>query len=32
MMNFVYKIIDAVDKKDRPVIINANKDVPLMPR
>ena len=28
---FVYKIIDAVDKKDRPVIINANKDVPLMP-
>ena len=28
---FVYKIIDAVDKKDRPVVINANKDVPLMP-
>ena len=27
----MYKIIDAVDKKDRPVIINANKDVPLMP-
>jgi len=28
---FVYKIIDAVDKKDKPVIINANKDVSLMP-
>ena len=28
---FVYKIIDAVDKKDKPVMINANKDVSLMP-
>lgn len=28
---FVYKIIDAVDKKKKPVVINANKDVPLMP-
>ena len=28
---FVYKIIDAVDKNDKPVIINANKDVSLMP-
>ena len=28
---FVYKIIDAVDKNNKPVIINANKDVPLMP-
>ena len=28
---FVYKIIDAVEKKDKPVIINANKDVSLMP-
>ena len=28
---FVYKIIDAVDKKNKPVIINANKDVSLMP-
>ena len=28
---FIYKILDAVDKKDRPVVINANKDVSLMP-
>ncbi|MGP1430289.1 MAG: metal ABC transporter solute-binding protein, Zn/Mn family [Fusobacterium sp.] len=28
---FVYKIIDAVDKKKKPIVINANKDVPLMP-
>ena len=28
---FIYKIIDAVDKNKRPVIINANKDVSLMP-
>ena len=28
---FVYKIIDAVDKNNKPVIINANKDVSLMP-
>ena len=28
---FIYKILDAVDKNKRPVIINANKDVPLMP-
>lgn len=29
--DFIYKILDAVDKKDRPVVINANKDVSLMP-
>ena len=28
---FIYKIIDAVDKNKKPVVINANKDVPLMP-
>ena len=28
---FIYKIIDAVDKNKKPIIINANKDVPLMP-
>ena len=28
---FVYKITDAVDKNNKPVIINANKDVSLMP-
>ena len=28
---FVYKIIDAVDKNNKTVIINANKDVSLMP-
>lgn len=28
---FVYKILDAVDKKNKPVVINANKDVSLMP-
>ena len=28
---FVFKIIDAVDKNNKPVIINANKDVSLMP-
>jgi len=28
---FIYKIIDAVDKNKKPVIINANKDVSLMP-
>ena len=28
---FIYKILDAVDKKNRPVVINANKDVSLMP-
>ena len=28
---FVYKIIDAVDKKKKPIVINANKNVPLMP-
>ena len=28
---FVYKIIDAVDKKKKPIVINANKDVSLMP-
>ena len=29
--DFIYKILDAVDKKNRPVVINANKDVSLMP-
>ena len=28
---FIYKIIDAVDKNKKPIIINANKDVSLMP-
>ena len=28
---FIYKILDAVDKKNKPVVINANKDVSLMP-
>lgn len=29
--DFIYKILDTVDKKNRPVVINANKDVSLMP-
>ena len=28
---FIYKILEAVDKNKKPVIINANKDVALMP-
>ena len=28
---FIYKILDEVDKKNKPVVINANKDVSLMP-